>query len=165
MSDETGIHGRLRGYDGRPVREATLTVVDGAGHQISRSLATDGQYHVALTPGRYTLLVSAPGSYPQARNVVVGVQPTRLDVAMGAASGLSGTVLAPEADQPSTVTVTLLDRAGNSVRRTATTPGGSYSFEDLDPDMYTVVAAGEASSTREVRVADGAMARQDLRLS
>ncbi|WP_338703740.1 MMPL family transporter [Streptomyces sp. Q6] len=78
----TVVHGFLRGPDGEPLGDATVTLISRGGRQLDRvdSLA-DGSYIVAVPePGAYVLAVTARQSAPVARHITVGEAPLVYDV-------------------------------------------------------------------------------------
>ena len=86
MPGESGIAGQV---SIRPVRphatigapnvtpyQAKLDVLDASGHQVT-SVETDpnGNFRIALPPGKYTLRPQSPGPYPRASEQTVVVSP------------------------------------------------------------------------------------------
>jgi hypothetical protein len=88
--------------------------------------------------------VTARGHRPGALTVAVdGPGTTHCEVRLPAGVRVHGTVRAGSDNLLlSDARVTLVDAAGNVVATATTGPDGAYSFEDLDPGTYTVIASG-----------------------
>ncbi|GAA3438170.1 FUSC family protein [Kutzneria kofuensis] len=76
--------GQVRDGAGEPVVDAALTLVDGKGRQVGRSVpADDGRYRIEVPEsGTYLLIASSPGRHPSADLVTVGAGPVSKDVVL-----------------------------------------------------------------------------------
>lgn len=138
----TVLHGRVTAATGRPLARATLTLIDGAGHQAGHAVtAADGGYRlVAPAAGSYLLATSAPAHEPQAATVTVAAGGTPFDVALAGTSLLSGTVREAVTGEPlAGVRAVLADAGGEVIGSVTTGNDGGYAFEALPPGRYTLV--------------------------
>jgi EmrB/QacA subfamily drug resistance transporter len=89
--------GHVHHHDGSTVPRAALTLIDVTGRQIGRSASgEDGRYALSVPgSGAYVLIAAAGGHQPQAVSVTVGERPVELDVVLGGAGRLAGTVVTP----------------------------------------------------------------------
>lgn len=162
-----GLQGVVRaGTTGVPIMEAAVTLTDARGDVIdSRLSGPGGEYAFAALPaGTYVLAVNAAGYRPAAAAVTTGeTGVTRQDVELPDGAVIRGSVRVPD-DPPPTVTVTLLDEGGHVIRTTVADESGRYSFHDLDPGTYTVVATSYSPTRTTVRVGDGGWTRHDVQL-
>jgi EmrB/QacA subfamily drug resistance transporter len=131
---------------GSLVAGAMVVVTDGHGEVIgSAETRADGGFAFDdVVSGTFVVAVSAAGHRPCALPVeVAGAGLTRCEVELTAAARVHGTVRAGRDDLLlADARVTLVDAAGNVVGTARTGPEGEYSFEDLDPGPYTVIASG-----------------------
>ncbi|HQZ33912.1 MAG TPA: carboxypeptidase-like regulatory domain-containing protein [Ilumatobacteraceae bacterium] len=138
-------------------------VVQGRGLQLDTSTLTTGggangtgSYSVAglIAPGTYAITFSK-----------TGFQTTTIGVSLTAAGPISGldAVMAPSTSTVSgVITVGGVTRAGLNVVLadgttsrsvvTAASPGGAYSFSNVEPGSYTLTISGAAVSTRIVLI-------------
>jgi uncharacterized membrane protein YccC len=76
--------GQVRDGNGTPLRDAALTLVDGKGRQVGRSVpADDGRFRIEVPrTGTYLLIASSPGRHPSADLVTVPAGPVVRDVVL-----------------------------------------------------------------------------------
>lgn len=76
--------GQVRDGAGQPVVDAALTLVDGKGRQVGRSVpADDGRFRIEVPQtGTYLLIASSPGRHPSADLVTVPAGPVTKDVVL-----------------------------------------------------------------------------------
>ncbi|CAM5325660.1 1,4-alpha-D-glucan glucanohydrolase OS=Streptomyces tendae OX=1932 GN=GUR47_01215 PE=4 SV=1 [Streptomyces tendae] len=87
--------GTVQHPDGTVVPRAALTLIDVGGQQIGRGASGDDGRYALATPGSgaYVLIAAAGGHQPQAVSVTVGERPVELDVVLGGAGRLAGSVV------------------------------------------------------------------------
>ncbi|GAP52160.1 MFS transporter, partial [Streptomyces azureus] len=87
--------GSVQHHDGTVVPRAALTLIDVTGQQTGRGASgEDGRYALATPgPGAYVLIAAAGGHQPQAVSVTVGERPVELDIVLGGAGNLVGSVV------------------------------------------------------------------------
>ncbi|GGJ33124.1 MFS transporter [Streptomyces brasiliensis] len=161
--------GTVQHPDGTVVPRAALTLIDVAGQQIGRGASgEDGRYALA-TPGSgsYVLIAAAGGHQPQAVSVTVGERPVELDVVLGGAGRLAGTVLTADGSPVRDATVTLTNVHGEVVASTRSGREGGYVITELVAGEYTL--AGSAPAFRPaalpVTVQAARETRQDVELA
>ncbi|GHH76738.1 hypothetical protein GCM10018793_23160 [Streptomyces sulfonofaciens] len=128
-----------------PIGGALVVATDAHGDVAGTARCDDsGAYRLTdLTPGLYTLAVSAEGYQPSALTVDLGTaSPTKQDIELRPAALISGTVRNDRGTPLADIRVTLLDPAGNVLSHRTTGEDGVYAFTDLPDGHYTVVAAG-----------------------
>jgi uncharacterized surface anchored protein len=141
-----------------PIPGATVTLAGPRGEVLAaQNTDATGRYLFAdLVPGDYTLAVSAPKREPTALLITVaGGGETVQDVQLAGRSRLSGTARTADGQAVPDARVALLDPDGNVATVTTTGPDGSYSFENLPPGDYTVVASGYPPVAQTMRIAPG----------
>lgn len=140
------IAGLLRREDGRPVAGATLTLIDGHGHQVGRA-AGDGSGAYAIEvpeQGTFVLIAAAAGHQPEAVSVVMGERAQAVDLVLTGAGELSGVVRSARRGEPLTgATVTLTDATGDVVGAAITGGDGTYVCRDVVSGSYTLVAVAD----------------------
>ncbi|AYN30946.1 MFS transporter [Streptomyces albus] len=161
--------GSLRHNDGTAVPHAALTLIDVTGRQIGRGAsAEDGRYALS-TPGAgtYVLIAAAGGHQPQAVSVTVGEQPVELDLVLGGAGRLAGTVLTADGARVRDATVTLTNAHGEVVASTRTAAEGGYALGELVAGEYTLAASAPAfrPAALPVTVQAARETRQDIELA
>ncbi|MFJ2256832.1 MFS transporter [Streptomyces sp. NPDC087844] len=161
--------GTVQHPDGTVVPRAALTLIDVAGQQIGRGAsAEDGRYALS-TPGSgaYVLIAAAGGHQPQAVSVTVGERPVELDVVLGGAGRLAGSVVTADGTPVRDATVTLTNVHGEVVAATRSGREGGYVITDLVAGEYTL--AGSAPAFRPaalpVSVQAARETRQDVELA
>ncbi|MFH8466359.1 MFS transporter [Streptomyces sp. NPDC017991] len=161
--------GTVQHPDGTVVPRAALTLIDVAGQQIGRGASgEDGRYALS-TPGAgaYVLIAAAGGHQPQAVSVTVGERPVELDVVLGGAGRLAGTVVTADGTPVRDATVTLTNVHGEVVAATRSGREGGYVITELVAGEYTL--AGSAPAFRPaalpVSVQAARETRQDVELA
>ncbi|WP_343298465.1 MFS transporter, partial [Streptomyces sp. SID335] len=132
--------GTVQHPDGTVVPRAALTLIDVAGQQIGRGASgEDGRYALA-TPGAgsFVLIAAAGGHQPQAVTVTVGERPVELDVVLGGAGRLAGTVVTADGTPVRDAAVTLTDVRGEVVATTRSGREGGYVITELVAGEYTL---------------------------
>ncbi|MFG2353135.1 MFS transporter [Streptomyces sp. NPDC048521] len=138
--------GTVQHSDGTVVPRAALTLIDVAGQQIGRGASgEDGRYALS-TPGSgsYVLIAAAGGHQPQAVSVTVGERPVELDVVLGGAGRLAGSVLTADGSPVRDATVTLTNVHGEVVAATRSGREGGYVITELVAGEYTLAASAPA---------------------
>ncbi len=147
LSGTAGLAGVVRSAaTGARVQGAMVVVTDAHGEVIaSAETGPDGEFHFEdLVMGTFVVAVNAGGHRPGVLPVDLGGHgTTRCEVRLPAGARVHGTVRAGTDDLLlADARVTLVDAAGNVVAVATTDVDGEYSFEDLDPGTYTVIASG-----------------------
>ncbi|MFJ8148082.1 MFS transporter [Streptomyces sp. NPDC096048] len=161
--------GTVQHPDGTVVPRAALTLIDVGGRQIGRGASgDDGRYALATPgPGSYVLIAAAGGHQPQAVSVTVGERPVELDVVLGGAGRLAGSVLTADGSPVRDATVTLTNVHGEVVATTRSGREGGYVITELVAGEYTL--AGSAPAFRPaalpVSVQAARETRQDIELA
>ncbi|MFI6333848.1 MFS transporter [Streptomyces sp. NPDC050535] len=161
--------GTVQHPDGTVVPRAALTLIDVAGQQIGRGAsAEDGRYALS-TPGSgsYVLIAAAGGHQPQAVSVTVGERPVELDVVLGGAGRLAGSVLTADGTPVREAIVTLTNVHGEVVATTRSGREGGYVITELVAGEYTVAASAPAfrPAALPVSVQAARETRQDVELA
>ncbi|WP_418959978.1 MFS transporter [Streptomyces tritici] len=161
--------GAVQHPDGSSVPRAALTLIDAQGRQIGRGAsADDGRYALSVPgPGPYVLIAAAGGHQPQAVSVTVGDRPVELDVVLGGAGWLAGTVLTADGTPVRDAAVTLTDVRGDVVASTRTGKEGGYVMTELVAGEYTLAASAPAfrPAALPVTVQASRETRQDIELA
>ncbi|WP_225078180.1 MFS transporter [Streptomyces sp. CoT10] len=173
--------GTVQHPDGTVVPRAALTLIDVAGQQIGRGASGDDGRYALSTPGTgsYVLIAAAGGHQPQAVSVTVGERPVELDVVLGGAGRLTGTVRTADGSPVRDATVTLTNVHGEVVASTRSGREGGYAITELVAGEYTLAASAPdfrpaalpvsvqaARETRQdVELAGGAVLRGTVRAS
>ncbi|WP_343242470.1 MFS transporter, partial [Streptomyces sp. SID339] len=160
--------GTVQHPDGTVVPRAALTLIDVAGQQIGRGASgEDGRYALA-TPGAgsFVLIAAAGGHQPQAVTVTVGERPVELDVVLGGAGRLAGTVVTADGTPVRDAAVTLTDVRGEVVATTRSGREGGYVITELVAGEYTLAASAPAfrPAALPVTVQASRETRQDVEL-
>ncbi|MEV5481385.1 MULTISPECIES: MFS transporter [Streptomyces] len=161
--------GTVQHHDGSIVPRAALTLIDVAGRQIGRgATGEDGRYALS-TPGAgsYVLIAAAGGHQPQAVTVTVGERPVELDVVLGGAGRLAGTVTTADGTPVRDAMVTLTDVRGEVVATTRSGREGGYVIGDLVAGEYTLASSAPAfrPAALPVTVQASRETRQDIELA
>ncbi|MET7743032.1 MFS transporter [Streptomyces sp. NPDC005385] len=161
--------GTVQHSDGTVVPRAALTLIDVGGQQIGRGASgEDGRYALS-TPGAgsYVLIAAAGGHQPQAVSVTVGERPVDLDVVLGGAGRLAGSVLTADGTPVREATVTLTDVHGEVVATTRSGREGGYVITELVAGEYTLAASAPAfrPAALPVSVQAARETRQDVELA
>ncbi|MEV6759063.1 MFS transporter [Streptomyces sp. NPDC051105] len=161
--------GTVQHPDGTVVPRAALTLIDAVGRQIGRGASGDDGRYALSTPGSgaYVLIAAAGGHQPQAVTVTVGERPVELDVVLGGAGRLAGTVRTADGTPVRDATVTLTNVQGEVVASTRSGREGGYVITELVAGEYTL--AGSAPAFRPaalpVTVQASRETRQDVELA
>jgi EmrB/QacA subfamily drug resistance transporter len=161
--------GTVQHSDGSTVPRAALTLIDATGHQIGRGATADDGRYALSTPGNgsYVLIAAAGGHQPQAVSVTVGQHPVELDVVLGGAGRLAGTVHTSDGAPVRDAIVTLTDARGDVIATTRTTRDGTYLLTDLISGEYTLATTAPAyrPAALPVSVQPSRETRQDIELA
>ncbi|MDT7840084.1 MFS transporter [Streptomyces justiciae] len=161
--------GTVQHPDGTVVPRAALTLIDVGGQQIGRGASgEDGRYALS-TPGSgsYVLIAAAGGHQPQAVSVTVGERPVELDVVLGGAGRLAGSVVTADGTIVRDATVTLTNVHGEVVATTRSGREGGYVITELVAGEYTLAASAPAfrPAALPVTVQAARETRQDIELA
>ncbi|MFI1761325.1 MFS transporter [Streptomyces sp. NPDC020800] len=161
--------GTVQHHDGTVVPRAALTLIDVSGRQIGRGASgEDGRYALS-TPGSgaYVLIAAAGGHQPQAVTVTVGERPVELDVVLGGAGRLAGSVLTADGSAVRDAIVTLTNVHGEVVATTRSGREGGYVITELVAGEYTLAAGAPAfrPAALPVTVQASRETRQDIELA
>ncbi|MHC3468829.1 MFS transporter [Streptomyces sp. 7R007] len=161
--------GTVQHPDGTVVPRAALTLIDVAGQQIGRGASgEDGRYALS-TPGSgaYVLIAAAGGHQPQAVSVTVGERPVELDIVLGGAGRLAGSVVTADGTVVRDATVTLTNAHGEVVATTRSSREGGYVITQLVAGEYTLAASAPAfrPTALPVTVQAARETRQDVELA
>nr|WP_258565360.1 MFS transporter [Streptomyces sp. WELS2] len=171
MAPSSGVPvcGRVQHPDGSGVPRAALTLIDIAGRQIGRGASgEDGRYALAVPgSGSYVLIAAAGGHQPQAVSVTVGERSVDLDVVLGGAGRLAGSVLTADGSPVRDAAVTLTDVRGEVVASTRSGREGTYALGELVAGEYTLAASAPAfrPAAVPVSVQSARETRQDIELA
>ncbi|MEU0225577.1 MFS transporter [Streptomyces sp. NPDC006284] len=161
--------GTVQHPDGTVVPRAALTLIDVGGRQIGRGASgEDGRYALATPgPGSYVLIAAAGGHQPQAVSVTVGERPVDLDVVLGGAGRLAGSVLTADGSPVRDAIVTLTNVHGEVVATTRSGREGGYVITELVAGEYTLAASAPAfrPAALPVSVQAARETRQDVELA
>ncbi|MFC4530008.1 MFS transporter [Sphaerisporangium dianthi] len=154
----SGIRGVIRGGDGSPVGQATLTLIDLRGHQLGRAVTqADGAYSLWVPgPGSYVLIASAGEHDPQVATLAVGERPLDFDLALAGSGRLAGTVRDLEGVPVPRAMVVVADVRGEVVTTGITGQDGGFGFAGVVAGDYTLAVSAEGYRPAAVPVAVGA---------
>ncbi|AXE89837.1 Multidrug resistance protein 3 [Streptomyces sp. Go-475] len=171
--------GSVQHHDGTVVPRAALTLIDVTGRQTGRGASgEDGRYALATPgPGSYVLIAAAGGHQPQAVSVTVGERPVELDIVLGGAGNLVGSVVTADGTPVRDATVTLTNAHGEVVATTRSGREGGYVITELVAGEYTLAASAPAfrpaalpvtvqaarETRRDIELAGGAVLRGTVR--
>ncbi|MGW8065487.1 MFS transporter [Streptomyces ziwulingensis] len=161
--------GTVQHPDGTAVPRAALTLIDVGGRQIGRGASGDDGRYALATPGSgaYVLIAAAGGHQPQAVSVTVGERPVELDVVLGGAGRLAGSVLTADGSPVRDAAVTLTNVHGEVVATTRSGREGGYVITELVAGEYTLAASAPAfrPAALPVSVQAARETRQDVELA
>ncbi|MEU9618967.1 MULTISPECIES: MFS transporter [unclassified Streptomyces] len=161
--------GSVQHPDGTKVPRAALTLIDVQGQQVGRGASgDDGRYALSVPgAGSYVLIAAAGGHQPQAVSVTVGERPIELDVVLGGAGRLAGTVVTADGIPVRDAAVTLTDVRGEVVASTRSGREGGYVITELVAGEYTLAASAPAfrPAALPVSVQAARETRQDIELA
>ncbi|KAB2589252.1 MFS transporter [Streptomyces arboris] len=163
------VRGSVQHPDGTKVARAALTLIDVQGRQVGRGASgEDGRYALSVPgAGGYVLIAAAGGHQPQAVSVTVGDRPVELDVVLGGAGRLAGSVLTADGVPVRDAAVTLTDVRGEVVASTRSGREGGYVITELVAGEYTLAASAPAyrPAALPVSVQAARETRQDIELA
>ncbi|MGW2558795.1 MFS transporter [Streptomyces sp. NPDC001514] len=161
--------GTVQHHDGTTVPRAALTLIDVYGQQVGRGASgEDGRYALSVPgSGSYVLIAAAGGHQPQAVSVTVGERPVELDVVLGGAGRLAGSVVTADGSPVRDAAVTLTDVRGEVVASTRSGREGGYVISELVAGEYTLAASAPAfrPAALPVSVQASRETRQDIELA
>jgi EmrB/QacA subfamily drug resistance transporter len=161
--------GTVQHPDGTVVPRAALTLIDVTGQQIGRGASGDDGRYALSTPGTgsYVLIAAAGGHQPQAVSVTVGERPVELDVVLGGAGRLAGSVCTADGSPVRDAAVTLTNVHGEVVACTRSGREGGYVITELVAGEYTLAASAPAfrPAALPVTVQASRETRQDVELA
>jgi EmrB/QacA subfamily drug resistance transporter len=161
--------GTVQHPDGTVVPRAALTLIDVGGQQIGRGASGDDGRYALATPGSgaYVLIAAAGGHQPQAVSVTVGERPVELDVVLGGAGRLAGSVVTADGSPVRDAIVTLTNVHGEVVATTRSAREGGYVITELVAGEYTLAASAPAfrPAALPVSVQAARETRQDVELA
>ncbi|MFI9114974.1 MFS transporter [Streptomyces venezuelae] len=161
--------GTVRHHDGSRVPRAALTLIDVQGRQVGRGASGDDGRYALSAPGSgaYVLIAAAGGHQPQAVSVTVGDRPIELDVVLGGAGRLAGSVVTADGTPVRDAAVTLTDVRGEVVASTRSGREGGYVISELVAGEYTLAASAPAfrPAALPVSVQASRETRQDIELA
>ncbi|WP_406090349.1 MFS transporter [Streptomyces sp. NBC_01013] len=161
--------GSVQHSDGTKVPRAALTLIDVQGQQVGRGASgEEGRYALSVPgAGSYVLIAAAGGHQPQAVSVTVGERPVELDVVLGGAGRLAGTVVTADGLPVRNAAVTLTDVRGEVVASTRSGREGGYVITELVAGEYTLAASAPAfrPAALPVSVQAARETRQDIELA
>ncbi|CAM5333811.1 1,4-alpha-D-glucan glucanohydrolase OS=Streptomyces tendae OX=1932 GN=GUR47_01215 PE=4 SV=1 [Streptomyces tendae] len=161
--------GTVQHPDGTVVPRAALTLIDVGGQQIGRGASGDDGRYALATPGSgaYVLIAAAGGHQPQAVSVTVGERPVELDVVLGGAGRLAGSVVTADGSPVRDAAVTLTNVHGEVVASTRSGREGGYVITELVAGEYTLAASAPAfrPAALPVSVQAARETRQDVELA
>ncbi|WNI21305.1 MFS transporter [Streptomyces sp. ITFR-16] len=163
------VSGSVQHSDGTKVPRAALTLIDVQGQQVGRGASgEEGRYALSVPgAGSYVLIAAAGGHQPQAVSVTVGERPVELDVVLGGAGRLAGTVVTADGVPVRDAAVTLTDVRGEVVASTRSGREGGYVITELVAGEYTLAASAPAfrPAALPVSVQAARETRQDIELA
>nr|WP_203597914.1 MFS transporter [Streptomyces sp. SID7909] len=163
------VSGSVQHSDGTKVPRAALTLIDVQGQQVGRGVSgEEGRYALSVPgAGSYVLIAAAGGHQPQAVSVTVGERPVELDVVLGGAGRLAGTVVTADGAPVRDAAVTLTDVRGEVVASTRSGREGGYVIGELVAGEYTLAASAPAfrPAALPVSVQAARETRQDIELA
>ncbi|MFD9209325.1 MFS transporter [Streptomyces sioyaensis] len=146
LSGAAGLSGEVRAEKGDdPLPGALVVATDVRGEVVASGVAgQDGGFAFGeLSPGSYTLAVSAAHHRPSALPVEVATGARNwYEVRLTLGAQVRGTVRTAHGSPVDDARVTLLDPAGNVVGTATSGRDGEYVFTDLDSGEYTLIASG-----------------------
>ncbi|MFD7445215.1 MFS transporter [Streptomyces sp. NPDC059909] len=161
--------GTVQHHDGTIVPRAALTLIDVQGQQVGRGASgEDGRYALSVPgSGSYVLIAAAGGHQPQAVSVTVGERPVDLDVVLGGAGRLAGSVVTADGSPVRDAAVTLTGVRGEVVASTRSGREGGYVISELVAGEYTLAASAPAfrPAALPVSVQASRETRQDIELA
>ncbi|WP_281393774.1 MSCRAMM family protein [Streptomyces bathyalis] len=153
------MRGLVQNADSAPVTSATLTLIDGGGHQLVRTTTeADGRYMLPVPgSGSYVLIAAADHHDPQAASLVVGDGPVDFDLMLSGSCGLTGTVRGTNGLPVGDAVIVATDTRGKVIATAKTDAEGGYAFTALTAGHYTLAFSAPAfrPAAESVEVAGG----------
>ncbi|WP_411122780.1 MFS transporter [Streptomyces sp. x-19] len=169
LSGAAGLSGEVREEkNDDPVPGALVVATDVRGEVVASGVVgQDGGFAFdELTPGSYTLAVSAERHRPSALQVEVAASSRNwYEVRLTLGAQVRGTVRTAQGNSVDDARVTLLDPAGNVVGSATSGHDGEYVFTDLDSGEYTLIASGYPPAATPLRLTASGQAECDIELS
>ncbi|MGV4925509.1 MFS transporter [Streptomyces sp. BHT-5-2] len=169
LSGAAGLSGEVREEkNDDPVPGALVVATDVRGEVVASGVVgQDGGFAFdELTPGSYTLAVSAERHRPSALQVEVTAGTRNwYEIRLTPGAQVRGTVRTVQGGAVNDARVTLLDPAGNVVGTATSGQDGEYVFTDLDSGEYTLIASGYPPAAAPLRLTASGQAECDIELS
>ncbi|WP_438489623.1 MFS transporter [Streptomyces sp. S186] len=169
LSGAAGLSGEVREEkNDDPVPGALVVATDVRGEVVASGVVgQDGGFTFGeLTPGSYTLAVSAERHRPSALQVEVAAGTRNwYEIRLTPGAQVRGTVRTVQGGAVNDARVTLLDPAGNVVGTATSGQDGAYVFTDLDSGEYTLIASGYPPAAAPLRLTASGQAECDIELS
>ncbi|MFE7314746.1 MFS transporter [Streptomyces sp. NPDC057555] len=169
LSGAAGLSGEVREEkNDDPVPGALVVATDVRGEVVASGVVgQDGGFTFnELTPGSYTLAVSAERHRPSALQVEVAAGTRNwYEIRLTLGAQVRGTVRTAQGGAVNDARVTLLDPTGNVVGSATSGQDGEYVFTDLDSGDYTLIASGYPPAAAPLRLAASGQAECDIELS
>ncbi|ESS04725.1 MAG: carboxypeptidase regulatory-like domain protein, partial [uncultured archaeon A07HR67] len=151
-----------------PIEGATIEAVDA---EFSATTDSNGTYEIdGISPGEYTIVVSADGYADTERTVEVTTEGVEEDFELGAPASVSG-VVTEENNESNTLgnaTLTLLNSDNEEVETVTTDPDGAYTFDSLEEGGYRIEVSREGyqdETVRPINLSPGQSLTRDISLS
>ncbi|MFI0714304.1 MFS transporter [Streptomyces inhibens] len=169
LGGAAGLAGEVRAEKGdAPMPGALVVATDVRGEVVASDVAgQDGGFAFGeLTPGSYTLAVSAEHHRPSALQVeVTAGTRNRYVIRLTPGAQVRGTVRTVRGVPVDDARVTLLDPAGNVVGTATSGQDGAYVFTDLDGGDYTLIASGYPPVAAPLSLRSAGRTEYDIELS
>ncbi|MEW1658524.1 MFS transporter [Streptomyces sp. NPDC093707] len=169
LSGAAGLSGEVREEkNDDPVPGALVVATDVRGEVVASGVVgQDGGFTFnELTPGSYTLAVSAERHRPSALQVEVAAGTRNwYEIRLTLGAQVRGTVRTAQGGAVNDARITLLDPTGNVVGSATSGQDGEYVFTDLDSGDYTLIASGYPPAAAPLRLAASGQAECDIELS
>ncbi|MFK0295847.1 MFS transporter [Streptomyces sp. NPDC090442] len=169
LSGAAGLSGEVREEkNDDPVPGALVVATDVRGEVVASGVVgQDGGFAFnELTPGSYTLAVSAERHRPSALQVEVAAGDRNwYEIRLTLGAQVRGTVRTAQGGAVNDARVTLLDPTGNVVGSATSGQDGEYVFTDLDSGEYTLIASGYPPAAAPLRLDASGQTECDIELS
>ncbi|MFE6685692.1 MFS transporter [Streptomyces sp. NPDC057743] len=169
LSGAAGLSGEVREEkNDDPVPGALVVATDVRGEVVASGVVgQDGGFAFnELTPGSYTLAVSAERHRPSALQVEVAAGNRNwYEIRLTLGAQVRGTVRTAQGGAVNDARVTLLDPTGNVVGSATSGHDGEYVFTDLDSGEYTLIASGYPPAATSLRLDASGQTECDIELS
>ncbi|WP_274910748.1 MFS transporter [Streptomyces sp. WZ-12] len=169
LSGAAGLSGEVREEkNDDPVPGALVVATDVRGEVVASGVVgQDGGFVFnELTPGSYTLAVSAERHRPSALQVEVAAGNRNwYEIRLTLGAQVRGTVRTAQGGAVNDARVTLLDPTGNVVGSATSGHDGEYVFTDLDSGEYTLIASGYPPAAAPLRLDASGQTECDIELS